>query len=248
MVHDDWVVFFKSHLAGWLITIFAISLGAPFWFDVLGRVAQAAGAGQKPNESPPGRPEVTLDLAQNPHPAAMRSASMQSDQSTMVPASTETLAVEQRGVGVRLVVEPTAKQRCRRGHVAVAREVQPGVRRLSGGSRGGTGRLRNATQRQRHPRLSPAGRRAVPRISAGSNAQCDAHQPAGHRRTTPRRLRPDHGSGRPAPARCRCGVRRPGDLHRHLRRGRHPGGCLEPVPIGSGARSGPAPGPHNVVE
>lgn len=51
---DDWVVFFKSHLAGWLITIFAISLGAPFWFDVLGRVAQLRGAGQKPNESPPG--------------------------------------------------------------------------------------------------------------------------------------------------------------------------------------------------
>ena len=53
---DDWVAFLRSHLAGWLITIFAISLGAPFWFDVLGRVAQLRGAGQKPAEPPTATP------------------------------------------------------------------------------------------------------------------------------------------------------------------------------------------------
>lgn len=40
----DW---FKTIL-GWLITIAAISLGAPFWFDLLGKVANLKGAGGKP--------------------------------------------------------------------------------------------------------------------------------------------------------------------------------------------------------
>lgn len=33
---------------GWLITIFAISLGAPFWFDALGRLSNLRMAGKKP--------------------------------------------------------------------------------------------------------------------------------------------------------------------------------------------------------
>ena len=37
-------------LAGWLITIFAISLGAPFWFDALGRLSNLRIAGKKPEE------------------------------------------------------------------------------------------------------------------------------------------------------------------------------------------------------
>ncbi|MBL28910.1 MAG: hypothetical protein CMM50_15315 [Rhodospirillaceae bacterium] len=40
----DWL---KSIL-GWLITIAAVSLGAPFWFDLLGKVANLKGAGGKP--------------------------------------------------------------------------------------------------------------------------------------------------------------------------------------------------------
>lgn len=35
---------------GWLITIAAISLGAPFWFDLLGKVARLRGSGDKPGE------------------------------------------------------------------------------------------------------------------------------------------------------------------------------------------------------
>src|SRR5258705_1728235 len=36
------------HLAGWLLTIFAIMLGAPFWFDLMNKVANIRGSGIKP--------------------------------------------------------------------------------------------------------------------------------------------------------------------------------------------------------
>jgi len=32
-----WMMLLKTHLAGWILTAFAISFGAPFWFDVLNR-------------------------------------------------------------------------------------------------------------------------------------------------------------------------------------------------------------------
>jgi hypothetical protein len=37
-------------VAGWLITALAISLGAPFWFDALGKVAHLKTTGKKPEE------------------------------------------------------------------------------------------------------------------------------------------------------------------------------------------------------
>lgn len=36
-------------IVGWLITAFAISLGAPFWFDLLNRLVDLRGAGRKPD-------------------------------------------------------------------------------------------------------------------------------------------------------------------------------------------------------
>jgi hypothetical protein len=42
---------FKS-MIGWLITIAAMSLGAPFWFDLLGKVANLKGTGGKASEKP----------------------------------------------------------------------------------------------------------------------------------------------------------------------------------------------------
>ncbi len=39
-----------SHILGWLITTFAIALGAPFWFDMLGKVTNIRNAGRKPEE------------------------------------------------------------------------------------------------------------------------------------------------------------------------------------------------------
>jgi hypothetical protein len=41
-----------SLIAGWLITAIAISLGAPFWFDALGRLANLRTAGKKPKPDP----------------------------------------------------------------------------------------------------------------------------------------------------------------------------------------------------
>ncbi len=45
-----WLVgkFILTHLVGWLLTIFAISVGAPFWFDLLGQLANLRGTGTKP--------------------------------------------------------------------------------------------------------------------------------------------------------------------------------------------------------
>jgi hypothetical protein len=39
---------FPSHILGWLATILAICLGAPFWFDILNKVANLRGSGAKP--------------------------------------------------------------------------------------------------------------------------------------------------------------------------------------------------------
>lgn len=39
-----------SRLAGWLLTALAVSLGAPFWFDLLNRLVDLRGAGKKPPE------------------------------------------------------------------------------------------------------------------------------------------------------------------------------------------------------
>jgi hypothetical protein len=47
-LHWSW---YLSKIAGWLITIFAASLGAPFWFDMLSKIANIRGTGPKPNKS-----------------------------------------------------------------------------------------------------------------------------------------------------------------------------------------------------
>jgi len=47
-LHWSW---YLSKAAGWLITIFAASLGAPFWFDMLSKVANIRGTGPKPNKA-----------------------------------------------------------------------------------------------------------------------------------------------------------------------------------------------------
>lgn len=44
---DLWI--WLSHLFGWLFTAAAVSLGAPFWFDLLGRVAKLRGTGKRPD-------------------------------------------------------------------------------------------------------------------------------------------------------------------------------------------------------
>lgn len=43
---DGWLAWIAT-LIGWLITVAAVSLGAPFWFDLLGKVANLRGSGGK---------------------------------------------------------------------------------------------------------------------------------------------------------------------------------------------------------
>ena len=45
-----WRRAFADHLIGWLITMLAVSLGAPFWFDTLNRIMSIRGAGRSPLE------------------------------------------------------------------------------------------------------------------------------------------------------------------------------------------------------
>jgi H+/gluconate symporter-like permease len=37
-----------THLVGWILTALAVSLGAPFWFDILKRFMNIRNAGVKP--------------------------------------------------------------------------------------------------------------------------------------------------------------------------------------------------------
>jgi hypothetical protein len=48
MAAGDWLV--KG--LGWLVTGLAVSLGAPFWFDLLNRVVDLRGAGRRPESAP----------------------------------------------------------------------------------------------------------------------------------------------------------------------------------------------------
>ena len=45
---DDWWNTSRFHILGWLLTAFAISLGAPFWFDMLNKVINIRASGKAP--------------------------------------------------------------------------------------------------------------------------------------------------------------------------------------------------------
>jgi hypothetical protein len=47
----DYIKAAKKHAVGWLATVAAIMLGAPFWFDLLNKVANIRGSGSKPSSS-----------------------------------------------------------------------------------------------------------------------------------------------------------------------------------------------------
>ncbi len=50
----DWATFFWYSfcaLPGWIMTALAVSLGAPFWFDLLQSFVNIRNAGAKPNRS-----------------------------------------------------------------------------------------------------------------------------------------------------------------------------------------------------
>ena len=53
------------HLVGWLITAIAVSLGAPFWFDILNRIMVIRST-VKPNEKSPDEPPLDRNREKNP--------------------------------------------------------------------------------------------------------------------------------------------------------------------------------------
>ena len=47
-----WGLALREHALGWLLTILALSMGAPFWFDTLNRMMSIRSAGKSPEEAP----------------------------------------------------------------------------------------------------------------------------------------------------------------------------------------------------
>ena len=54
----DWL----ERLLGWFLTVLALSMGAPFWFDLLNKFMNVRYSGKSPDEAPkkPERPEITV--------------------------------------------------------------------------------------------------------------------------------------------------------------------------------------------
>jgi hypothetical protein len=53
---DQW----PTVIMGWLITAFAVSMGAPFWFDLLNKVINVRASGKAPEEEPKSPKEVPV--------------------------------------------------------------------------------------------------------------------------------------------------------------------------------------------
>jgi hypothetical protein len=53
---DQWL----TMILGWLITAFAVSLGAPFWFDLLNKFINVRASGKAPEEEPKAPKEVPV--------------------------------------------------------------------------------------------------------------------------------------------------------------------------------------------
>lgn len=60
----------RRHFLGWLLTAFATTLGAPFWFDLLNRFINIRSAGKAPEEKPKDPKEVPLPVGPGAHPRA----------------------------------------------------------------------------------------------------------------------------------------------------------------------------------
>jgi hypothetical protein len=44
----QWFSTILNHFFGWLVTIVALTFGAPFWFDLLGKVVTLRSSGKRP--------------------------------------------------------------------------------------------------------------------------------------------------------------------------------------------------------
>jgi hypothetical protein len=65
-----------SHLAGWLVTALLLTLGAPFWFDVLSRLVSLRATGAKPGPATED-PAAATSLRASAAPAAGVAAALE---------------------------------------------------------------------------------------------------------------------------------------------------------------------------
>jgi hypothetical protein len=65
-----WAQTIRFHFFGWLLTAFAISLGAPFWFDMLNKVINIRSSGKAPGEKPKAPQVVPQPQAPGQQPAS----------------------------------------------------------------------------------------------------------------------------------------------------------------------------------
>lgn len=63
-----------NRIIGWLLTAFAVSLGAPFWFDMLNKVISIRSSGRAPEEKPKAPKEVPTPLEPGQTPAQAQQA------------------------------------------------------------------------------------------------------------------------------------------------------------------------------
>jgi hypothetical protein len=66
-----WANEWGKHWLGWLITVLAISLGSPFWFDLLNKFMAIRGGGRSPDEAPksPKQEQPALGPGERPREA-----------------------------------------------------------------------------------------------------------------------------------------------------------------------------------
>jgi hypothetical protein len=66
-----WALAAREHFIGWVLTILAVSLGAPFWFDTLNRIISVRSAGKAPEEAqkPPRQVPRPREPGEEPAPA-----------------------------------------------------------------------------------------------------------------------------------------------------------------------------------
>jgi hypothetical protein len=57
-----------AKIPGLLITAFAVMLGAPFWFDLLGKVSNLRGAGSTSTAPDPSSPSIAVNVTPQPRP------------------------------------------------------------------------------------------------------------------------------------------------------------------------------------
>lgn len=67
---DLWGSTLAFHLLGWIVSTFAVSLGAPFWFDMLNRVISIRSTGRAPEEKPKSPEKVPQPMEPGNVPAS----------------------------------------------------------------------------------------------------------------------------------------------------------------------------------